>query len=254
MSKKIKILNVPIHPLKAQDVIERIKNFIASGFPHQIATVNPEFVVEAQHNRTFNRVLQNTELNIADGIGIKFAAKFLGQTPVPQVIPGVDLAEKIFALARQNNWRIFLLGGKPGVAKLARDIILVKYPGIIIVGAEEGLHFNKNNDLAKKNPVIQQLIAKIRNAKPHILLVAFGAPKQEIFIYKFKRELGVPVMIGVGGTFDFITQRAKRAPMTLRSWGLEWLWRLVLEPRRLGRIFNAIIVFPYLVLRDKAKW
>ena len=278
-----KVLGINIDPLTKQKVLERIQNFVASGFPHQIATVNPEFLLEAQKNKNFRRTLKETELKVSDGAGIQLAANFencrfpswppvrilmgalyglgLGlralffrsslKKPVPEIITGVDLVDSLGDMAAKFGWRIFLLGGEKKVAKETALALINKYPSLVVVGAEEGIAHNSKLDWLHPNETIQALIAKIKTLKPHILLVALGAPKQDIFINMYKKDLGVPVMMGVGGAFDFISGRIKRAPKLMRIVGLEWLWRLTIEPWRYKRIIKAVIVFPWKVFWEK---
>lgn len=280
--KRIKILNIPIDPLTKKQVADKIGNLIDSGLPNQIATVNPEFIVEASKNPKFKKTLQSTQLNVADGVGIKFAATFkdaynfswqpakmifgflqfiflllafifyrpLFKKPVPEVITGVDLTYFLMGLANSNNLRVYLLGGAPGIANLAAQNLTSLFPGLNIVGAEEGLPAKKIS-IEEKEALTRQLINRIKSSKPHILLVAFGAPKQDLFIDERKYELGAPIMMGVGGTFDFIAEKIKRAPKPIRLIGMEWFWRLLKEPKRLPRIYRATIVFLWINLKHK---
>lgn len=272
MTQMAKILSIPIHPLTEKEVLNRIENFIVSKIPHQIVTVNPEFLIESLSNKEFKQALLSAELALADGIGIRAAATYQSyrlpawqplkmiwglvvglwvgllvlfnrrtlSNPIPETITGTDLVDKIAKTATQNNWKIYLLGGKNDVAQKAADILKTKYPNLLIVGAEEGMILNPDDSSQDHN-----LITKINRANPDILFVAFGAPKQDLFIYRHKQDLNVPVMMGVGGAFDFIAGRVKRAPSVIRSLGLEWLWRLIIEPWRFKRILTATIRFPW---------
>lgn len=242
VSKRVQILSIPIDVVTRAEVLQRIAAFVSSGAPHQIATVNPEFVMEAQRNRSFINALRTTSLNIADGIGIRWATSLRG-TPVPETIPGADLLDVICDQAAEYGWPVYLVGGKPGVAADAATVLRTRFPRLVIVGAEEGIGPNATpQDTAA-------LVRRIRAAKPSILFVAFGAPKQDLFIADNHEALGVPVMMGVGGSLDFLTGRAHRAPQMLRRLGLEWLWRLGTQPWRLRRIMTAVIAFPLAVLR-----
>ncbi len=242
----VRILDVPIHRLTKQQVLEKIEAYIGSGQPHQIATVNNEFIVEAQHNHLFKEVLTLADIAIADSTGVVLAAKLQGVTLVR--IPGADLVQDLARHATQKDYSLYLLGGANGVAQTAAKKLTEKFPGLKIVGAEEGV--TDKVDVLSKPPQEQVglIIERIRQAKPDILLVAFGAPKQDLFIEAHKAELGVPVMMGVGGTLDFLAGKAKRAPKLLRSLGLEWLWRLIREPKRFKRIWRALVIFPLMVI------
>ncbi len=280
--KRIKVLNIPINPLTKKQVAKQIGVLLNSGLANQIATVNPEFIVEANKNPKFKKVLKNTQLNVADGVGIKFSATLnnaynfnwqpaktifgflqfsflliafifyrpLFKKPVPEVITGVDLTYFLMGLANSKGLKIYLAGGASGIASMASNNLKNLFPSLQIVGAEEGLPFGQLTRSEKK-VLTTQLIKRIKDAKPHILLVAFGAPKQDLFIDKYKYELGVPIMMGVGGTFDFIAGKIKRAPKPVRIIGMEWFWRLLKEPKRLPRIYRATVVFLWLNLRQK---
>ncbi len=249
--KRVSILGIPIDPLSVEEALEQIESFVDSDQPHQITTVNPEFIIEAQQDKEFRSILQAADLSLADGSGIVWAGRYLGDR-IPERIAGSDLVVEIAKLAQDRDWKIYLLGGGPGVAELAARALEKRFPSLLIVGCEEGLPYRA--DLSKDQFDEKEAMAaikRINQVNPDILYVAFGAPKQELFIARYKEQLKVPVMIGVGGTFDFLAGRIKRAPKLFRSLWLEWLWRLIMEPKRWRRIFKAVIVFPYLVITKK---
>ncbi len=273
VSKRVQILSIPIDPVTRQEALAQASAFIRAGTPHQIATVNPEFIVAACRQPAFRRVLQATDLNVADGAGIRGAATFLAlprptwqplaaivgffqgisvgislalqlaptRRPIPETVPGIDLVEALSQQAAANGWGLYLLGEDPGVAAEAAAVLRTQYPGLRIVGAEEGLPKGSVPDDA----AVATLVGRIKRAKPDILFVAFGAPKQDLFIATHKQALGVPVMMGVGGSFNFLTGRARRAPKLFQQLGLEWLWRVATQPWRLPRILTATVVFPW---------
>ena len=277
--KRVPVLGIPIDAVSRREALDRIETFVQSGLPNQIATVNPEFVIAAQQHKTFKHALKDSELNVADGIGIRAAATFLRlkrpnwlpakqiigiiqglgiglaqllqhpslTNPLPETVTGIELLNQIVFRASQRNWRIYLVGGEPEVAKKVARILTEQYPSLIIVGAEEGISQSAPTNSTK------DLVDRIRNTKPDILFVAFGAPKQDLFIAKNKSELGVPVMIGIGGAFDFLTGRVKRSPAWMQRIGLEWLWRLIVQPWRWHRILTATIVFPWRIYLSAMK-
>lgn len=217
------ILGVRIDPLSLVEVLTTIHRFTlhAKG-SHHIVTVNSEFIMAARHNEAFKRALREADLAVADGAGVVLAARMLGQ-PVPPRIPGVDLVQLLAKQASMQGYRLYLLGGRDGVAHKTAAVLTDLNPGLQIVGIDEG------------SPTDAAVIKKITAAKPHVLLVAWGAPGQDVWINQHKHELKVPVMMGVGGTFDFLAGKQRRAPRLMRDLGLEWLWRLVLEPSRWKR-------------------
>lgn len=218
------------------DVFEKINQMIISKKCHQIVTVNPEFVMEAQKNIEFRKVLNEAALSLPDGIGIVLASKLTRQ-PISERVTGIDTVRKLACLAAKNGWRIFFLGAAPGVAYEAAIKLQLLYPGLQIAGTYSG------------SPNIQEedeICEMIKTAKPQILLVAFGAPKQDLWIARNLERLGVPVAIGVGGTFDFIAGIAHRAPLWVQKINCEWLYRLMNDPRRWKRML-ALPKFTFLI-------
>ena len=242
--KTITILDIPIHSITQAEALQQIELFIQSNKPHQIVTVNPEFIIEAQQNHAFKNILLQADLAVADGSGLIWAARYTKQS-LSNRITGVDLTSAVASLAAEKQYKLYLLGGVDPVAREAARALKSQYPHLSIVGAEAGLAYQPDNEDTEQ---IQSLIDHIRKVKPDILLVAFGAPKQDIFIAKHKEELQVSVMMGVGGTFDFLAGRVKRAPQLFQALWLEWLWRLGQEPKRFKRIWRAVIIFPLQVI------
>lgn len=233
---RIEILGVPIDALKRNETLALLESYIQSGRPHQIATVNPEFIVEATENPAFKNLLRQTDLNLADGSGVLWASRLLGR-PLPARLPGADLAQALLKRAAQQNWRVYFVGGGPGIAAAAARAMTKHYPGLQIVEAHEGIVSDSTKTEAK------MLAHRIGKLRPDILFVAFGSPKQDQFIADHKSILNGSVMMGVGGTFDFWADKVRRAPWLLRVLGVEFLWRLILEPWRIRRVWRATIVF-----------
>lgn len=226
---KLSVLN------KAQ-ILAKLESFLKGSNFNHLATVNPEFLVEANKNKDFKKLLNHTALNVCDGFGISFWTKILYNKKITR-ITGVSLAEQLCAMAAEKQQSVYFLGGFK-VANKAASFMKKKYPTLIIAGTEDG------------DPKI--LSEKLKEAKPGIILVAFGSPAQEFWIDKFKNELPhTKIAVGIGGTFDFWTGKTTRAPKAFRSVGLEWLWRLFTQPKRANRIYNAVVVFSALVLKDK---
>jgi len=249
------ILGVRISKLNLADTMDKIRSFLVSGRKHSIFTPNPEICLEASRNREFQKTLNRSSLNIADGFGLKLGGAILGQK-TPHRITGVDLTWQIIKLAAEKKYKIMLLGGKGDIAKLAAAKIKNKFPNIQIVGAGEGLHVKyENQKVIYNSNENQKVINFINKVQPDILFVAFGAPKQEYWISKNILKLNsVKLAIGVGGTFDFISGKLKRAPKWIRKIGFEWLFRLFQEPKRIKRIFNALIIFPITCIKWRYGW
>ncbi|TSC92934.1 MAG: N-acetylglucosaminyldiphosphoundecaprenol [Candidatus Berkelbacteria bacterium Licking1014_7] len=238
-SEQIKILGIKTDNLTLGQTILEIEKMIASNYCHQIVTVNPEFILKAQKDKKFFQILNNASLAIPDGAGIVWAAKKQG-IELAERVSGADLVE---ALGKRQKYSLFFLGGAPDIAKRASNKLMQKYPQLKILGATDGGKITDTNLAHQK-----KLIGRINQLKPDILLVALGAPKQDKFISRWQNELKCKVAIGVGGTFDYWAGTVRRAPKIFQQLSLEWLWRLILEPRRLPRIFNAVIVFPLKII------
>jgi N-acetylglucosaminyldiphosphoundecaprenol N-acetyl-beta-D-mannosaminyltransferase len=222
----VSILGIPIDSLTEDEAVARIQDLVESGGSHQVVTVNPEFVMAARKTPRFRRTLSEASLSLADGVGILMASRWLGQ-PVSQRVAGVDMVWRIADLAARRGYGIYCLGAAPGVAREAAGRLTERYPDLRITGCHSG-----SPDEAEESEIAD----RIRVAGPHILLVAYGAPEQDLWISRNMGSLGVPLAMGVGGAFDFISGRASRAPLWMRNLGLEWLHRLVREPWRWRRM------------------
>lgn len=271
--KKIKILGIQFDALIRQEAIAHIMHALVERpgeGAKQIVTANPEMLLEAQRNDVFRAVLNRAWLSVADGIGILWAATvqnetrhltgfrkkihalwLLGalfyrpsrcQTVIPRRVSGVDLMLELCKEAADKNFSIFLLGGAEGVSGKTARILEDKCAGIKITGVFSGSPYEDDLEIIKE---------KINAAAPAILFVAFGSPSQELWIaknlYLFPT---VRIAMGVGGAFDMIAGKRKRAPAFMQKIGLEWLARLVQEPRRIKRIYAAVIRFPLAVLKQ----
>lgn len=235
----ITILGVRVDDVTLDEALHQIESFIAAKTPHHIVTVNPEFVMEAQQNVPFAAVLHNAALAVPDGVGLNLAARWHRQ-PLRARVPGVDLCERLAALSAQKGYRIFLLGAAPGVAQQTVRVLAQRFPGVQIVGCYAG------SPRPEDEPQIHQ---RIRAAQPDILLVAYGAPAQDLWIARNQAALGVPVAIGVGGTFDELAGVVQRTPRWVQRVGLKWLHRLIQQPWRAKRIYTAVVCFPLAVWR-----
>ncbi len=239
----IDILSVHIDNVTYADAIARVETFLREPGVHQIATVNPEFVVIAQSNPEFMRVLNSTALNVPDGVGLMWAARRAG-TPVHERVAGQDLMDRICALAaeRGDTARVFLLGAREGIAEKAANFLTNKHPRLQIAGCYAG------------SPAIEEelgIVERINASGAQILFVAYGPPKQELWIARNASRLkNVMVAMGVGGTFDTLAGIVPRAPKWMRDAGFEWAYRLLREPRRIKRQM-AIPYFMWLIVTQK---
>ncbi|MGQ9815914.1 MAG: WecB/TagA/CpsF family glycosyltransferase [Candidatus Roseilinea sp.] len=231
----LRILGVRIDDVTSAETRDRVTTLVAGGGAHQIATVNPEFIMAAQRNPAFAEVLDKTVLNVPDGAGVLWAARRMGR-PLRERVAGVDLMECLCAVGSQHHWRTFFLGARDGVAERAAAIMAFKYSGLLITGTYAG------------SPRLEdeaEIVARVRKARPNLLFVAYGAPAQDLWlarnlpiIYGFERpsdESPGLVGMGVGGAFDFLAGAQRRAPKWMQDAGLEWLYRLLRQPRRWRR-------------------
>jgi len=243
MVKKTKILGIKIDNLTVKQVFQRIDDFLKDGRQRYIVTPNPEFLVRAQKDKEFRQILNQADLAVSDGTGVLFASWFLNQ-PLKQRITGTDLMEMICQRAPFKDWSIFLLGGRKMVSEKAAENLKKKYPGLKIEPIDDSALDNPN--------IIPSTVSEKSSIdRTNILFVALGTPKQEKWIFKNLKEVKpIKLVIGVGGAFDFLAGRISRAPRILRRVGLEWLWRLACQPRRIKRIFKAVIIFPWLIIRE----
>jgi N-acetylglucosaminyldiphosphoundecaprenol N-acetyl-beta-D-mannosaminyltransferase len=223
--RTISILGVRVHDVTYDEVLAHVQRCVASGGAHQIATVNVEFIMEARHNLPFRRVLDKASLCVPDGTGVLWAARRQG-TPLRERVAGVDLMERIAERGGERGWRIFFLGAAPGVAERASAKLADRYPGLQIAGCYAGSPRPEEEDA---------IVSQVRAARPDVLFVAYGAPRQDLWIARNQARSGVPVAVGVGGSFDFIIGESQRAPRWVQTAGLEWLHRLAREPWRLRR-------------------
>jgi N-acetylglucosaminyldiphosphoundecaprenol N-acetyl-beta-D-mannosaminyltransferase len=235
----VNILGVPVHAVTMRETLDWIAAAIVAGEARQICTANPEFVMRAQRDAAFRAVLQAADLVLPDGIGLLWAARRLGGA-LPERVAGSDLIYHVAERAAERGWRLYLLGAADGVAARAAARLETRYPGLAVAGTHAG------SPRAQDEPA---QVALIRAARPDVLLVAYGAPQQDLWIARNRERLGVPVSIGVGGAFDFVAGVARRAPAWVQRLGLEWLHRLARQPWRAGRILNAVVAFPVAVWR-----
>ncbi|MBI5411852.1 WecB/TagA/CpsF family glycosyltransferase [Candidatus Peregrinibacteria bacterium] len=264
MRDRVQVAGVEFDNVNEMEAVKKIHELMSYGEPFYVVTPNPEFVLEAQKNESFKTILNQAALTIPDGIGIIWAASFLSRpqsllfslfkllvcpqsvkTVLKARVAGTDLMEKIVAESETTGWKIFLLGAREGIAEAAKNNLQKKYPRAVFAGCFAG-DGNEQGDF--------KTVAAIQATQPDIVFVAYGAPKQEQWIHRNLCELpSVKMAMGVGGAFDFMSGKKQRAPRIIQAIGLEWLWRLLREPRRLPRIWRATISFIRLIHLEAKK-
>ncbi len=226
--------------LTYRDAVCRAIDSIAARSFTWILAINPEKIMKALADTELRRLIRQADLFIPDGIGILWAGKLLGR-PFPQRVTGVDLLLTLVEEASVREWKVYLLGAAPGVADDVARLWREKYPALTVAGCHDG-YFKDDEE--------EQVVAQIRAAAPDLLFVGMGSPRQETFIVRNAPHLDVPVCMGVGGSFDVLSGRKKRAPVWMQKTGMEWSYRLVREPLRIFRL-SALPRFMALVLREK---
>jgi N-acetylglucosaminyldiphosphoundecaprenol N-acetyl-beta-D-mannosaminyltransferase len=242
----MKILGVEIDNLSRAEIVSCVERFLGEPKFHQIATVNPEFLVEADRNPEFKDVLNQCDMRVADGFGISLVSFFRGET-LKCRFPGADLMGEVLKLANGKRLSVYLAVRADGLSsfKEVRSVVSQQYPRIKIGGGNfEGSNWKLvtgNSDDASQLPV----------AGYQLLLSNFGAPHQEFFIAKFEDKVSeLRIGIGIGGAFDYLTGKRSRAPKWLRVIGLEWLWRFASQPKRWRRMWNATGIFLFKVVKS----
>jgi len=239
-SPALRILGIPIHDVTLDEAVEQAAAWVKEGNAHQMATVNPEFVMAARRDPAFRAVLERADLCLPDGVGITLAARYLGR-PLRERVAGVDLVEALAARAAQDGWRVFFLGAAPGVADRAASLLAARYPGLTVAGTHAGSPRWEEED---------DIVRRVREAGTDVLLIAYGAPAQDLWLARNLARTGAKVGVGVGGAFDYIAGVVPRAPRWMRRVGLEWLYRLIRQPWRWRRQ-RVLPLYALLVLLSK---
>lgn len=223
----IAVFGLPLDSLTPTEAVEAIEGLIQSGETHQIATANLDFWLNSLSDRHLHRILAGCSLVMPDGMPLVWVSKLLG-CPLSGRVAGVDLVPMLAELSARKGYRIFLFGGKGNVAWRAKATLEKMHPGTNIVGT----FAPTEEEMAQVDQ--SEILHRIQAAKPDILLVALGNPKQEKWIWMNRKRLGVPVAMGVGGSFEIVAGDVRRAPRWIQDMGLEWAMRLLQEPARLG--------------------
>lgn len=235
--QRLDVMGVGFSPVDMAGAVQRALALIAQRSRGWVVTPNPEIVMIAQKDPDMGNAVEGAALVLADGIGVIYAAKLLG-TPLPAKVPGCDFAQAVMARLAKTGGSVFLFGAKPGVAEKAAENLQKSYPGLVIAGVNDG-YFKDDG------PIID----KINAAKPDFLLVCLGAPKQEKWMRDHAARLDVGLMAGLGGSLDVFAGVVQRAPLGWQKLGLEWLYRLLKEPRRIGRMAKLPLFLVQAALR-----
>ncbi|HSV31079.1 MAG TPA: WecB/TagA/CpsF family glycosyltransferase [Atribacteraceae bacterium] len=233
------LLGYSVTDVSMLHLINLLKQDIAAGRQVQIVTLNPEMLAHQSYDTNFQRVLRRAEYLVADGSGVVLASRILG-CPIHNRLPGVELAEEIFWEGTRRSWKIYCLGGSGKTLDQAVRRIRERFPGIRLAGWHHG--YFSDDDL---------LVREINRTRADVLLVGLGSPRQEEWIARHRSRLIARVLVGVGGSFDVIGGSKRRAPALFRKFGVEWVWRVISEPRRLKRIIPSFCRFGWLVACER---
>ncbi len=220
------VLGVGFDNVTKAEAVERALELIDAREGRYVVTPNPEIVMLAKENPAFKEALAGADIVLPDGAGIIKGAAILGR-PMKEKVPGIDFACGVMARLAERGGSVYLFGAKPGVAEAAAETLRTKFPGLVISGTSDG-YFSDDG------PIIET----IKDAAPDFLLVCLGAPKQELWMAKMSGKLPVGLMVGLGGSLDVFAGTVKRAPEAWQKLDLEWLYRLLKEPRRIGRMMK----------------
>lgn len=236
----VPIYGLQVSKMNMDDTVEYLEQSIKKGKPQQIITANPIMIMTALEQPAYMQVMKHAELLVPDGAGLVWAASTCGQ-PVAERVAGYDLLHRLMDRGQALQWKVYLLGSTPEVIQATATRLKSLYPYTAIVGYRDGF-FGPDQDA--------EIISEIRRLSPDLLFVARGADTQEPWIGTYKQELGVPIIMGVGGSFDVISGKTKRAPKLFQKLRLEWFYRLLKEPTRYKRML-ALPKFALKVLKDK---
>ncbi len=240
MREIIYVLGVPFDAVTMEQAVEKVKGFLREKGQHIVCTPNPEIVMEAQNDDKLMNILKSADLVVPDGIGIVWASKY-SEKKLTERVAGYDLVQKLFDEVKDTEHTVYFFGGAPGVSLAAAKKMEQKYPNLKIVGGHNG-YFDEKEE--------KRILNDIKKLSPSILLVGLGSPKQEKWIYENIRLTNVKVAIGVGGSFDVMSGKIKRAPDIFCKMGLEWFYRLVTQPSRIVRMMR-LPKFALTVLKNR---
>jgi N-acetylglucosaminyldiphosphoundecaprenol N-acetyl-beta-D-mannosaminyltransferase len=236
----VQILGLPVHNVTMAAALDAIDAFVQRGSPHHIVTADASMLVMAQEDAALRAIIACAELITPDSVGVLWAAKRRGM-PLPERVSGVEIVARLCALSPERGYRLYFFGAAPGVAEQAAERMRARHPGAQIVGTRHGYFREEERET---------IVEEIRRSRPDVLCVALGIPRQEKWIAANRDRLGVPAMIGVGGTFDVLSGNTRRAPALFQQLRLEWLWRVASNPRKINKVL-LLPRFIRMVRREK---
>lgn len=236
---KTEVLGVRYDNVTMEEALQTAQELLKAGTPAYCVTPNAEIAYDALHDPCLREILNGASLVLPDGAGVVLASKIV-RAPLKQKVAGFDFALNLLSYLAASGTRLYLLGGKPGIAELAAEKLLERFPGLCICGTCDGYF-----------PEDGQAVEKLRAAAAEVVFVCLGAPKQEYFMHAHRIDSGARLMIGLGGTLDGIAGTVRRAPKWMQKLQLEWLYRLIREPRRFWRMLRLP---KYIFAAMKKRW
>jgi N-acetylglucosaminyldiphosphoundecaprenol N-acetyl-beta-D-mannosaminyltransferase len=241
MSSRVEIMGCFIDNLSMEETLQKIESFIHSGRPHQHVVVNVDKVVKASRDSKLRRIINECALVNVDGMPVVWASRLLGKS-LKERVAGVDLFEALVERSAEKGWRVFFLGAREEVVQAVKDLYARKLPRLRVAGFRNG-YWNREEEAG--------VVKLIADSRPDLLFVAISSPKKEQFLGRYQAEMKVPFAMGVGGAFDVVIGKVKRAPMWMQRWSLEWFYRFLQEPGRMfRRYFIDDMYFFWLLLKE----
>ena len=241
MKSRVNFLNVPMDPLTMEESVQIIKQRIKTGTFTQHVVVNVAKIVNSRKDPLLREAVVNCDIINIDGMGVVWGARFVG-LDIPERVSGIDLFYNLLVMASREGMPVFLLGAKEEIVKKTVNLLEKKYPALMIAGFHHGYFWDDE----------MKVVDQIRNSGAKLLFVAITSPKKENFINKWKEQLNVDFVMGVGGTFDVVAGKVKRAPLWMQNYGLEWFYRVIQEPGRMSkRYFITNTIFALLLIKEK---
>jgi N-acetylglucosaminyldiphosphoundecaprenol N-acetyl-beta-D-mannosaminyltransferase len=242
--KYVNILGINVISTSMERLLAALRDRVSHNHTFSIVTVNSELVLASTKNPNLKSALNSADFSVLDGVGLNYASRFLYGIGINR-IPGRILFEKLIELANKKEWKVFFLGGEGNEAETAADRLRINYKKVKIeTFAGPLVNNNAEPKSAADMELQEEAVKRINKFAPHLLFVAMKNPKQEIWVQKNLKNLNVVGAMVVGGTFRYVAGISKLPPRWMAAIGLEWLWRLVMEPYRAGRVINAVIIFP----------
>ncbi len=229
MNSRVEIMGCFIDNLSMEETLHKIESFIHSGRPHQHVAVNVDKVVKASRDPDLRRIINECALVNVDGMPVVWASRLLGKS-LKERVAGVELFEALVARSAEKGWRVFFLGAQEEVVRAVTDLCRRKWPRLKVAGYRNG-YWNREEEAG--------VVKLIADSRPHLLFVAISSPKKEQFLGRYQSELKVPFAMGVGGSFDVMAGKVKRAPVWIQKCSLEWFYRFLQEP---GRMFRRYFI------------